>query len=79
LPLVKTYVADAVHYPGDVVTHDGSTYQALRDTARAPPVDDWICLARAGRDASNREDNEKRERPDLPGRLTNAAKHARSV
>jgi hypothetical protein len=28
--------------------HDGSTYQALRDTARAPPhPDHWICLASA--------------------------------
>jgi hypothetical protein len=51
LPLVKTYLPDTVHYEGDVVTHDGATYQALRDTAREPQHnDDWICLASAGRD-----------------------------
>jgi hypothetical protein len=52
LPIVKTYEAGAVHYAGDVLVHEGSTYQALCDTARAPPhADHWICLARAGRDA----------------------------
>jgi hypothetical protein len=41
-----------VYYEADVVTHEGSTYHALRDTARAPPhADHWICLASAGRDA----------------------------
>jgi hypothetical protein len=40
-----------VHYGGEVVVHRGATYQALCDTARAPPhVDDWVCLASAGRD-----------------------------
>jgi hypothetical protein len=52
LPIVKAFQPDTVHYAGKVVTHEGSTYQALRDTGRAPPhVDDWICLASAGRDA----------------------------
>jgi hypothetical protein len=51
LPITKTYQLDTVHYAGDVVVQDGSTYQALRDTGRAPPhSDDWICLASAGRD-----------------------------
>jgi hypothetical protein len=40
-----------VHYEGDVVTHQGGTYQALCDTGRAPGTDDWICLAAPGRDA----------------------------
>jgi hypothetical protein len=41
-----------VYYEADVVTHEGATYQALRDTARAPPhAEHWICLASAGRDA----------------------------
>ena len=35
---------------GDVVTHMGSTYQVLCDTARAPPHKDWACIATAGRD-----------------------------
>jgi hypothetical protein len=52
LPIVKTYEVGAVHYAGDVVVREGSTYQALCDTARAPPhPDHWICLASAGRDA----------------------------
>jgi hypothetical protein len=43
LPVAKTYCPDTVHYAGHVVVHQGATYQALRDTARAPPhVDDWI-------------------------------------
>jgi hypothetical protein len=50
LPLVKAYRPDEVHYAGDVVVHEGSTYQAQRDTARAPSNEDWICIAAAGRD-----------------------------
>jgi len=46
LPLVRAYKPEAVHYDGDVVVHLGATWQALRDTGRAPPHgDDWICLA----------------------------------
>ena len=53
LPLVRAYKPEAVHYEGDVVVHLGTTWQALRDTGRAPPHgDDWICLAAAGIDAS---------------------------
>jgi hypothetical protein len=52
LPIVKAYQPDTVHYESDVVAHGGATYQALRDTGRAPPhVDDWICIASAGRRA----------------------------
>jgi hypothetical protein len=40
-----------VHYEGDIVVHEGSTYQAKRDTSRAPPHADWACIAAAGRDA----------------------------
>jgi hypothetical protein len=40
-----------VHYQSDCVTHNGASYQAIRDTASAPPGEDWICLATAGRDA----------------------------
>lgn len=42
--------ADGVHYQGDVVTHGGATWQALRDTGREPPHADWRCLAAAGQD-----------------------------
>jgi hypothetical protein len=52
LPIVKAYMPETVHYEGDVVVHLDATWQALRDTARAPPhCDDWICLATAGVDA----------------------------
>ena len=40
-----------MHYEGDVVTHEGTSYQARCDTARVPPHPDWTCLAAAGRDA----------------------------
>jgi len=51
LPVVKAYRPGAVHYEADVVTLGGCTYQAIRDTASAPPDEDWICLASAGIDA----------------------------
>ena len=51
LPIVKAYQPDAVHYEGEVAVHLGATWQALRDTGRAPPREDWICLAEAGHDA----------------------------
>lgn len=52
LPIVRAWT-DGVHYEGDVVTLSGSTYQALRDTGRSPPHDDWSCLAAAGRAGSD--------------------------
>ena len=45
------YEAYKVHYRCQIVTQDGSTFQALCDTGRAPPHADWACLAAAGRDA----------------------------
>jgi hypothetical protein len=48
---VRAYLEDMVHYEGDIVVHEGSTYQAKRDTSRAPPHADWACIAAAGRDA----------------------------
>ena len=52
LPIAKAWT-DHIHYEGSVVTHEGSTYQAQWDTGRAPPHDDWICLARAGADGAS--------------------------
>jgi hypothetical protein len=43
-----------VHYQSDVVTHAGALWQARSDTAHAPPHSDWICIARAGRNGSDR-------------------------
>lgn len=52
LPIVKTWRQDAVYYAGDVVAFDGSTWQAIKDTAQAPGSDgDWQLLARGGSDA----------------------------
>ena len=42
--------AAGVTYAAEVRTHNGATYQALRDTGTEPGSDDWICLASAGRD-----------------------------
>ncbi len=47
LPLVRAW-SDRIHYEGAVVAHDGGTWQAQRDTARAPPHEDWICIAAPG-------------------------------
>jgi len=47
LTLIKQWHR-GVHYEADVVSHDGSTYQAQRDTAEEPPHEDWIVLAARG-------------------------------
>lgn len=47
LPLVRAW-EDRVHYATEAVSHGGGTYQALRDTGREPPHEDWICLAAPG-------------------------------
>lgn len=44
---------DRVHYEGDLVEHNGSTFQAARDTSKEPPHDDWRLIASAGRDGSD--------------------------
>src|SRR4029077_8153761 len=52
LPVVREW-CDEIHYQGAVVAHDGATWQALQDTGRMPPHEDWICLARSGRDGAD--------------------------
>ena len=49
LPIVRAWT-DGIHYEGAVVSHAGATWQAAKDTGRAPPHNDWICLAQAGAD-----------------------------
>jgi hypothetical protein len=50
-PRVQPYDEDNVYYQGQLVTHDGSTYQAQCDTGRAPPDEEhWICVAAGGLD-----------------------------
>jgi hypothetical protein len=48
---VKAWAEGDVHYEADVVFHNGSTWQAVRDTGREPGQADWVMLARAGLDA----------------------------
>lgn len=49
LPTVRVW-CDKVHYESDVVTHEGSVFQAARDTGRAPSHEDWVCLVHRGVD-----------------------------
>jgi hypothetical protein len=54
LPIVEEWKCETVFYEGSVVTYDGGSYQALRDTGE--PVDNaahWRCFAAAGRDAKS--------------------------
>jgi hypothetical protein len=48
-PVAKAWQPDTVHYRGDVVTHTGATWQAVRDTGQQPPARDWLCLAAPAR------------------------------
>ena len=49
-PSVNAFSADTIYHEGDIVTHDGGTWQAQRDTGKAPGTKDWVALAVAGRD-----------------------------
>jgi hypothetical protein len=51
LPLVHAWVEDEITYAGIVVSHEGGTWQAQKDTAQRPPHKDWMLLAGAGRSA----------------------------
>jgi hypothetical protein len=53
LRVAKAWVPETVFYEGDVVTFDGGTFQARRDTGQPPSHSDWTCLARAGRDGQS--------------------------
>lgn len=44
--------ARGVHYEGELVTYQGSTWCAAKDTAEEPPNDDWICVAAAGQEGA---------------------------
>jgi hypothetical protein len=52
LPLVQLWQPSEVYYFADVVTHKGSTWQALKDTGQEPGGDAWVCLARGGADGA---------------------------
>jgi hypothetical protein len=50
LPIAKVWQPDSVVYEAQVVSYDGSLYQARKDTAQMPGGVDWVCVARGGRD-----------------------------
>lgn len=51
LPTVADWQCETVTYANDLVSHGGALWQATRDTAQKPGGSDWVCIARAGRDA----------------------------
>lgn len=59
LAIVKTW-SDDVTYEGECRAHAGSTYQALRDTAKEPPHADWILIAGRGADGKSADEIEVR-------------------
>lgn len=52
LPIIENWT-DHVTYQGEVRVYQGTSYQALRDTGRRPPCDDWRAIAAAGFDGSD--------------------------
>ena len=49
LPTVDEW-QDRVYRGGDVVTSNGSLFQAVRDTGKPPDHQDWRCIVRGGKD-----------------------------
>jgi len=48
-PSIQAWSPDLIYHERELVTFAGSTYQAVKDTARVPDAsDDWVCLAAAG-------------------------------
>jgi hypothetical protein len=66
LSLVRAW-EDRVFYQGEIVTHQGSAYQALRDTGREPPADDWACIAARGADGQDARQIEHKGTYDAEG------------
>jgi hypothetical protein len=47
-PTIRVWSEDTIYHEGDIIAFAGGTWQALRDTARAPGAQDWVCLATPG-------------------------------
>src|SRR5262245_62008097 len=47
-PMISAWRPDTIYHEGTIVAFAGGTWQAQRDTARAPGMQDWICLATRG-------------------------------
>jgi len=48
MPIVKTWQQDEIAYRGELVSHNGSCFQAIKDTAQIPGGKDWQIVAAAG-------------------------------
>ena len=83
-PSVKAFSADTIYHEGDIVAFAGGTYQAAKDTARAPGAQDWICLAAGGCDGKTIDRGARSKRPQniavlaSSGRCDNDATGAKS-
>jgi hypothetical protein len=51
LPVARSWKPETVVYQSEFVSCEGALWQACKDTATKPGSADWICVARAGRDA----------------------------
>jgi hypothetical protein len=49
-PVIDAWRPDTIYHEGAIVAYDGGTWQATRDTGKAPGTKDWVALAVAGRD-----------------------------
>lgn len=52
LPTVKAW-EDRVYYEGECCISGGSTFQANKDTGRAPGHEDWTCIAQGGQNGAD--------------------------
>ena len=54
LPIVEEWARETVFYESSVVSYEGGSYQALRDTGEPPDNEaHWKCLAAPGRDGKS--------------------------
>jgi hypothetical protein len=47
---IRAWQPDTIYHEGAIVAFAGGTWQAQRDTGKAPGTKDWVALAVAGRD-----------------------------
>jgi hypothetical protein len=47
---IRAWTPDTIYHEGAIVAFAGGTWQAQRDTGKAPGTKDWVALAVAGRD-----------------------------
>jgi hypothetical protein len=74
LPIAKEWTRETVFYEGSVVTYDGGSYQALRDTGE-PPVGAYRARAQLAEHCVKNLDL-RFPAIDRPGRAAPASRHA---